>query len=942
MEELSNFLENDNDQDEDDYIPESLASFVAEANKTLAAAKLNFLTQDDGVDDDLATNRSRNQSMDTTNTTTVVLVEDDEDIRLKRQLLDKLRTTTSQRQTPSSFLASPDESIRATGRQHHQGTSKKLFAEVPVGKSAFDDDEDVALEMEISSFLRDDIIVPKVAVQQQEHQTGKIDDTAPTRIAETSTPAKSTARTMTPTTGNKGGNATTTPLPSAKQRDTKKGDTNNGSTNSSSKPSFWGSLTSTFAITPATKQSSGTSTTGNKARVSPDLQKAMEQEKDEEVKAFAGMTLVSEVKIETEPFDEPMAPVLAAAAVPTKELPTPDDALASMNTNVPIATTILETQVTEHVDTSCGQPITKMDQKQQDASKSPAAVEAAVPRVVVGAVETGKASTPTTSEPVTAKKNVEKQDQPGNITKTPKLMSSKSVTVQKEVKKRDQPNTPDDASFLPPASNGREDPYPAPMTPDHQAFLSPIPTTPDASTLTPPTTDDAIFLPNNDRAKRTIPPKPVPKLVPPPTLTTTKVSTKAVARQKVVTTPSIESSRLITATAARVGHSSSGPENRRNTTQPADAIAKARERVRQRQLMEKKKREEEPATTKREPLVTATRAMRTSNKIAPVGSAKESIVTRKPEANLKALMKAEEERRARVAEKVRSTGSGITIPKAPRLSSSTRTRPPTVPTPAQKSTNMRPQLTTPEPFHFHGKDPVRNVRDDNSDVCMTEYMNEFMRKGLRHSTPTARFENRPKITTPKPFTFDETTTQHVTPAATMEIKRKTSTLGEKLVDYNMHLRDSGPPIVVIRDEGPTIPMSPKFTPIPSREKPKSTMEREAELMEYYESHPFKAAPILTELPNSGRGLVGLPKVSKKKLTVPKPFRLATEARGLQGMIHRMPSKDESDGAEPKNQTFKARSMPQFNAPQPTSSVSARLTAPGRASKAGGISPTDAN
>jgi len=74
----------------------------------------------------------------------------------------------------------------------------------------------------------------------------------------------------------------------------------------------------------------------------------------------------------------------------------------------------------------------------------------------------------------------------------------------------------------------------------------------------------------------------------------------------------------------------------------------------------------------------------------------------------------------------------------------------------------------------------------------------------------------------------------------------------------------------------TIPQTPNFQPSRKREPVQSTAEREQAEMDYYRTHPFKAKPV-------GRGIkhvssTAKKQVEKRKLTVPKPFRLSAGRR----------------------------------------------------------------
>jgi hypothetical protein len=842
MEELSSFLDvrDDNvidsavDDGEEDYIPESLASFVAEANRRLADAKLNFLTQEEETNNQGMSPSPNNQSMETT-TNSVILMEDDDDIRLKKQLLDRLR--------PSAPVSSANVAMSTPARM--DAAKKELF---PAGSSF--DDEDMALEKDIASFFQVDI-TPPMPCQGISELLNKAD---PVSKQDSST------------------KITKTPLKQQKGRSH-----HESSTVSSS--SFWGNLTSKLVGTPLTaKAAGGSSSSLTKSRIqvapeSSDIQNPV----------------TSEVKQGKPPFEEPLSPYVASGkTVPTLEKTVRSSSLNAMVGKRPEPKSLSATVAT---DVSPAKGNHKSSKKSPRGSAFPAKVEDKPKKPTPVKVEVQEAPMlPVKLVPATKSPQVKS---PGRVHNNPEASARPRVVTQHDTPASttglpsmlDKMDV-DDSNFLPNINAVRVEKQ---ITVDRMGQV-PEPQALDSRRMV--STTNGLLKP------------PISSKTAGPATVTQKVA----PLRKAVTKPTTSTSSRLLVPSPVLAHVSPSSENTKKASNAVDAVAKARERVRQRQLMEKKKSEDDPAAGKRPPLVTATRAMRSTHKPATLGSVNVTIPVQKPrvassaEARPEATKVAEDERRDRIAEKVRLVGSGSITANVPRVATGrTSVRPLAAPTPANGSKDNRPKLTTPKPFHFHGRDPVHPIsRDDSSSVGMTECMQEFMRKGLRHSTPSTTFDKRPKITTPKPFTFDETLpAANVTPATTMEEKKRSSTLGEKLRDYDKHLRDSGPPIVVNRDEGPTIPMSPKFTPVPIRERPKSTIEREQEMMEYFENHPFKAAPILTEVPNSGRGLAGIPKVLKKKLTVPKPFRLSTETRGIHAKPQEMPSRGESVAIESK-------------------------------------------
>jgi hypothetical protein len=113
------------------------------------------------------------------------------------------------------------------------------------------------------------------------------------------------------------------------------------------------------------------------------------------------------------------------------------------------------------------------------------------------------------------------------------------------------------------------------------------------------------------------------------------------------------------------------------------------------------------------------------------------------------------------------------------------------------------------------------------------------------------------------------------------------------------LRSVSSPSAAERPHKLTIPHTPKFQEIKKRELPKSTREKEMEVIEYYKSHPFKANPVKMQD-------LGTPPVPRKKLdrrlTTPEPYHLHASDRVAQ-IQHQ----------EDKIEQFRARPMPDFSA-----------------------------
>jgi len=347
-----------------------------------------------------------------------------------------------------------------------------------------------------------------------------------------------------------------------------------------------------------------------------------------------------------------------------------------------------------------------------------------------------------------------------------------------------------------------------------------------------------------------------------------------------------------------------------------EGMAKARERVKQRKLDEQKRKGREKAqAAKEEGNIVPTRT-----RLVTINSPDKSIGRlAQKQSQVDAQIKMQEERRRRIASKVRSEGAGLTIPRPPRLSGSNVYVPkPTISSvnrarlaPVRNQTPNRQiitsRITTPVPFHFHGPSPSR-VRAKNL-TTLAEKTQAFG-MGLRESKTPVKI-SRPRITTPKPFKFHEsrTTSLSRSRANSTPKPRKAQTMAECINDFGQHLRDipTGPERDITK---PTVPISPNFSVLHKHDKVKSTAEKEQEVVDYYNSHKFKAAPILTEQ-LSKRPVV--PRIPKKKLTIPKPFNLSRNGRAS------TPRRNIENDIQPNARSnlsgksrFRARPMPNFS------------------------------
>lgn len=212
-----------------------------------------------------------------------------------------------------------------------------------------------------------------------------------------------------------------------------------------------------------------------------------------------------------------------------------------------------------------------------------------------------------------------------------------------------------------------------------------------------------------------------------------------------------------------------------------------------------------------------------------------------------------------------SSSRRLTVPKAPRLSTTAKygdKPPPSLreKKPMQSASQAKPpprkrefKPTQPVPFKFHSsKTCASEVHPAGKEIepSLAECVKLYSRKGLRDETP-----------------------------ATSSVRRT----------YK-----------------PTIPKSPEFSTISHRAMPKSTAELEEEMMEYYNSHPFKAAPVgVTETAKTGP-----PKqLPKRNLTQPVPFHFRSDDRAAHYKPPAGSPDPEAKDLEECKKQFHARPLP---------------------------------
>jgi hypothetical protein len=177
-------------------------------------------------------------------------------------------------------------------------------------------------------------------------------------------------------------------------------------------------------------------------------------------------------------------------------------------------------------------------------------------------------------------------------------------------------------------------------------------------------------------------------------------------------------------------------------------------------------------------------------------------------------------------------------------------------------------------------------------------------RGLRGGTA-------PRLTVPEEPKF-ATTARYGNKKVGHQIKAPDVTLAQSTNILAKTLRGDSSVSSTKRNTKLTQPQSPKFHRTHKRPLPKSTAEREQEVMEHYRSHPFKANPKANLHTGSSAGLM---KVPKRRLTTPEPFNLSLASRPAKAVDSEatQSSKDAADLEECKKK-FRARPLPSFSSP----------------------------
>lgn len=187
----------------------------------------------------------------------------------------------------------------------------------------------------------------------------------------------------------------------------------------------------------------------------------------------------------------------------------------------------------------------------------------------------------------------------------------------------------------------------------------------------------------------------------------------------------------------------------------------------------------------------------------------------------------------------------------------------------------------------------------------TQVLMKGLRQDLSLSTPKVKLAY---VHAPHFATTDRYGEKVVTPGGSSFVTLAQSTT----ILMNELRRESTPYSPSHRQRmGVTVPISPKFHTSTRRTLPKSAAEQEEEMMKEFNSHPFKAAPIMAsdQTKPLQKALV------RRKVTTPIPFTLRTDVRGADAKpIPRCPSKEEEDLHVMNEFRFQARPVPNFSKP----------------------------
>ncbi|GAX11392.1 hypothetical protein FisN_22Lh066 [Fistulifera solaris] len=258
----------------------------------------------------------------------------------------------------------------------------------------------------------------------------------------------------------------------------------------------------------------------------------------------------------------------------------------------------------------------------------------------------------------------------------------------------------------------------------------------------------------------------------------------------------------------------------------------------------------------------------------------EKIASKSKPSKIVSVQPVENERLRRFAMKVAPVSSKTRVAK-PRV---------TIPQSPNFATNIKLGTRKPAPPTF-------------AQVSLAQ-STDVLRKNLRsqESVPQVRRAGLTIPKTPKFATNTRLKPRFITPGARAGIV----TLAQSNDVLRKGLRAMTAPVSK-RPNGLTIPKSPKFQTMTKRALPQSAAEKDTEIMNYYQSHPFKAAPIIKELPR-GKPKVIPPRNQRRSSVSVAPSLRAGSRVPIAAHPPHASSKEDSENTQFK---FQARPMPDF-------------------------------
>lgn len=297
--------------------------------------------------------------------------------------------------------------------------------------------------------------------------------------------------------------------------------------------------------------------------------------------------------------------------------------------------------------------------------------------------------------------------------------------------------------------------------------------------------------------------------------------------------------------------------SKHNAASPEEGVARARERVR---LRQEKERQERMAREKE---------------------------------NIGGKMTAQSARRPTLVDAKEQKRRPLTIPQGPRLSTARRQ-------------TARPELT--------GSVNLINANARHGPAAVVEMTlaqsTEILRKGLRGDDMShySNTSGRRELTIAHAPRF-ATSARHGEKLSSVGWK-ETATLASSTRRLQHQLRGEDPCLMKKRELKLTVPETPKFHETSKRVLPKSTAEREEEMMKKFNARPFKARPYRPSAPET---VAPARKSVPRPSTTPRPFHLASDKRAAAAPPKPDITRESEDDVELKKQ-FHARPMPSFANP----------------------------